>query len=55
MTVLKIVGLIAAIAFFLYALIGLVRWMVREWKKIEREEEELRRQSCPTVGRGAGN
>lgn len=45
MQTVKIVALIAAVLFFLYALIGLLRWTCAEWKKIEAEEAELRRQA----------
>ena len=54
MTVLKVGLLIAAVAFFLYAFIGLVRWMVRELKKIEREEEDLRQARLRAITR-SGN
>ncbi len=55
MTLLKIAGIIAAVLFFLCVFIGFVRWAVREWKKIEQEEEELRRQSCPSLRARGGN
>jgi len=51
--VLKILAVVAAIAFFLYAFTGFVRWTCAEWKKIEAEEAARRR--FPALRKRGGN
>jgi len=51
MTLLKIT---AAILFLGFAFFKLVRWTVREWKKIEAEEEQLRQAGLRAITR-SGN
>ena len=52
MTVLKVGLVVAAVAFFCFAFFKLVCWTCAEWKKIEAEEEELRR--CPSLRKRGG-
>lgn len=52
MTVLKMLALIAAVLFLGFAFFKLGRFIITEWRKIEAEEEGLRRQSCPRSWRG---
>jgi hypothetical protein len=56
MTVLKI-GLVVAAALFLgFAFFKLFQFIVRAWRQIEKDEEELRRQGFPrAVNTGEGN
>ena len=53
MTVLKIVGLIAAILFLGFAFFKLVQFFCAEWKRIEADEAERRR--FPALRKRGGN
>jgi len=55
MAAIKIIGLIAAIALLLFAFLKLGQFFCAEWKRIEREEEELRRQAGLRVIARSGN
>jgi len=54
METLKIVGLVAAILFLSFAFFKLGQFILREWKKIEREEEDLRQARLRAITR-SGN
>jgi len=49
MTWKEIVPTVATIFGFFFILFLFVRWTYREWKKVKAEEEELRRQGCPSL------
>ena len=55
MTVLKIVAVVAAVALYCLAFFGCVRWAIREWKKIEVDEEQRRQAGCPGLHTRGGN
>lgn len=51
MAVLKIVGLIAAIALLLFAFFKVFRFIVKSWKQIEKDEEALRQARLRAITR----
>ena len=51
MAVLKIVGLIAAIALLLFAFFKVFQFIVKSWKQIEKDEEELRQAGLRAITR----
>jgi hypothetical protein len=51
MAVLKIVGLIAAILFCLWAFFKVFQFIVRSWRAIEAEEEDLRQARLRAITR----
>jgi hypothetical protein len=55
MTVLKIGLVIAAIAFLGFAFFKLAQFFCAEWKRIEKDKEELRRLAGLRVRARAGN
>lgn len=55
MATIKIVGLIAANALLLFAFFKVFQFIVKNWRQIEKDEEELRRQAGLRVRARSGN
>lgn len=51
MTAIQIVGLIAAVLFCLWAFFKVFQFIVRSWKAIEAEEEDLRQARLRAITR----
>jgi hypothetical protein len=47
--IVSVLCILAVLCFFGWVFRGLVRWIISEWRKIEAEEEELRRQGFPAL------